>query len=84
MKNIILLFCILSLFSCRRAQKVRPVLYETKMAIEIVELTKDIEHFQMYERKQIRLKLLEIQEYIMKQLTDRIDKHPHWSTHSDE
>lgn len=54
----------------------RPMIHESKLALDVFELSKEAEWFPMYERKQIRRMLVELHEYIMKQITDRIDKHP--------
>ena len=66
-------------FSCAGTKplpvKPRPMIYESKLALDVFELTKEAEWFPMYERKQIRKMLVEIHKYIMKQITDRIDKH---------
>lgn len=56
--------------------KPRPLIYESKLALDVFELSKEAEWFPMYERKQIRRMLVELHEYIMKQITNRIDKHP--------
>jgi len=67
-------------FSCAGTKplpiKSRPLIHESKLALDVFELTKEVEDFPMYERKQIRKMLMELHEYIIKQITDRIDKHP--------
>lgn len=73
-------FVMVLLFSCAGTKplpiKPRPLIHESKLALDVFELTKEVEWFPMYERKQVRRMLVELHEYIMKQITDRIDKHP--------
>lgn len=76
MRKLIFVLVLFCFFSCAQTRKSKPIIYEVELASKLLELTKDVEHFPMYERKQIRKKLIDIHEYIMKQITDRIDKHP--------
>lgn len=76
MTKLIFVSVFLCFISCTQKAKIRPITYEVKLALEVLELTRDIEYFPEYEKKQIREKLIEVQKYIMKQITDRIDKHP--------
>jgi len=49
---------------------------EEVLAQEILDLVKYIDTFPTYERKQVFKRLKETKFYIIKQISERIDKHP--------
>ncbi len=49
---------------------------EEALAFDVYELTKFVEMFPGYERKQVYKRLIEIRYYILKQVSARIDRHP--------